>query len=347
MKKLLIILMAAMLSLSACTNKKSAEPENTTTVVHPDPDGERVTIDNLGLTYIVPSSWDEYKTTNIYPLTIQSEGTVARIIYNYINENDIEKISNILGTTSYKDYLTPFFEIMVAETKYFDDGTLDSLTSLYINKEIISTEGEYSYCVLYPYSDVKLEGEELEIFNRLTEDIPLLIASIETESFNAEDIKTVTETEAFNDYIMFSTHTLEGEEVDTSVFVDYDLTMINFWGTYALEKSNEQSTLQEVYEKCKEYELKKVNVINAIVDTPDVFNEMKVAEIKKEAGGEFMTIVLDETLANWVVNNLEGVPTTIFVNNQGKVIGSQIKGAKSADVYFNEIENIANSLENY
>ena len=83
---------------------------------------------------------------------------------------------------------------------------------------------------------------------------------------------------------------------------------------------------------------KKVNVINAIVDTPSEENEKIVKELKSEAGGTFTTIVMDDVLANWAVENLEGVPTTVFVNSEGKIISDQIKGAKSTQTYIDDIE---------
>ena len=47
---------------------------------------------------------------------------------------------------------------------------------------------------------------------------------------------------------------------------------------------------------------------------------------------------MDDVLANWAVENLEGVPTTVFVNSEGKIISDQIKGAKSTQTYIDDIE---------
>ena len=46
---------------------------------------------------------------------------------------------------------------------------------------------------------------------------------------------------------------------------------------------------------------------------------------------------MDQTLANWAVENLKGVPTTVFVNSDGKIVGDNLEGAKSADTYFDEL----------
>ena len=241
-------------------------------------------------------------------------------------------------SSSYQSYLTPIGEIMVAPTENFSNDTLKALTSLYENAENVSEQNGYSYYVLYPCTANTLEGKDLENYNKMAEAVPELIESISTEDFNPENIKPIIDTDELKKYITFDTHTLEGEAINSTVFGDYDLTMVNFWGTYAIDKSNEQAVLGEVYQYCLGLKDKKVNVINAIVDTPSEENEKIVKELKTEAGGTFTTIVMDEVLANWAVENLEGVPTTIFVNSEGKIISEQIKGAKSAQTYIDDIE---------
>lgn len=86
--------------------------------------------------------------------------------------------------------------------------------------------------------------------------------------------------------------------------------------------------LNRFYEKASEYKDKKLNVINAIVDTPSEENEKIIKELKEQAGGKFTTIVMDQTLANWAVENLKGVPTTVFVNSDGKIVGDNLEGGK-------------------
>lgn len=336
MKKLIFLIAAlSVLALSGCSSNHN---DSSSSATASSSQSHTVELKELGLTYTTPAAWAEFETTNLYPLTIQSEGTLARIIYNYVKEEDISSMESATDSSSYQSYLTPICEIMVAPTENFSNDTLKALTSLYENAENVSEQNGYSYYVLYPCTANTLEGKDLENYNKMAEAVPELIESISTEDFNPEDIKPIIDTDELKKYITFDTHTLEGEAINSTVFGDYDLTMVNFWGTYAVDKSNEQAVLEEVYQYCLGLKDKKVNVINAIVDTPSEENEKIVKELKTEAGGTFTTIVMDEVLANWAVENLEGVPTTIFVNSEGKIISDQIKGAKSAQTYIDDIE---------
>ena len=336
MKKLIFLIAAlSVLALSGCSSNHN---DSSSSATASSSQSHTVELKELGLTYTTPAAWAEFETTNLYPLTIQSEGTLARIIYNYVKEEDISSMESATDSSSYQSYLTPICEIMVAPTENFSNDTLKALTSLYENAENVSEQNGYSYYVLYPCTANTLEGKDLENYNKMAEAVPELIESISTEDFNPEDIKPIIDTDELKKYITFDTHTLEGEAINSTVFGDYDLTMVNFWGTYAIDNSNEQAVLEEVYQYCLGLKDKKVNVINAIVDTPSEENEKIVKELKTEAGGTFTTIVMDEVLANWAVENLEGVPTTIFVNSEGKIISDQIKGAKSAQTYIDDIE---------
>ena len=131
MKKLIFITILTLL-LFGCSNSQK---------------GHEVVLDEIGLTYTTPAEWIEFETSNIYPLTIQSNGTLARIIYNYIKADDIEKLNDVSDSGSYTDYLTPICEIMVATQENYD--TLDNITSLYSSSEKVSQQGEYCYYVLY------------------------------------------------------------------------------------------------------------------------------------------------------------------------------------------------------
>lgn len=338
MKRFIITLIASAMVFSAAGC--GAKPNSSAQVSSAETaeGAHEVVLDNLGLTYTTPSAWAEFEKTNIYPLTIQSDGTLARIIYNYIKADDVEKLSDLNDSASLSEYLTPICEIMVAPSENFTNGKLDNLTSLYGKKEDVSEENGYTYSVLSEYTSNKLSGDDLKNFNILSSAVPELIKSISTREFNPEDIKPVIDgTEDIKDYITFDTKTLEGEEISSTVFGDYDLTLVNFWGTYAKDTSNEQAVLEQVYEKASEYKDKKLNVINAIVDTPSEENEKIIKELKEQAGGKFTTIVMDQTLANWAVENLKGVPTTVFVNSDGKIVGDKLEGAKSADTYFDEL----------
>jgi len=354
MKKFICIFTAAVLSASiftACGNKNkttasaplsassSSSSAKTQSSSSKDSNSRTVVLDEVGLTYTTPDEWRSIEKTNLYPRTIQSTGTVARIIYSYIKSEDLNKIQSQTATEDMNKYLYPICEITIAKTENFTNGTLKDIISEYVNDKQVSTQDAYSYHVMYDYTQKStLTGDDLDKYNKAVAAVPDLIKSISTRSFNPDSVKKSVETnDIANNYLTFNTKTLEGNAIDSTVFSNYDLTMVNFWGTYAIDKSNEQNTLEEVYENVQTMD-KKVNVINAIVDTPNDANEATVKDLKSEANGKFTTIVMDDILANWAVKHLEGVPTTVFVDSTGKIVGEQLKGAKSTQTYLDEIK---------
>lgn len=329
MKKLIFLIAAlSVLALSGCSSNQN---DSSSSATASSSQSHTVELKELGLTYTTPAAWAEFETTNLYPLTIQSEGTLARIIYNYVKEEDISSMESATDSSSYQSYLTPICEIMVAPTENFSNDTLKALTSLYENAENVSEQNGYSYYVLYPCTANTLEGKDLENYNKMAEAVPELIESISTEDFNPEDIKPIIDTDELKKYITFDTHTLEGEAINSTVFGDYDLTMVNFWGTYTYPDINETAVLAELDKQIKTME--GVNFMQVVIDTPSEEAEELALKIKAENGAEYTSVIPDKRLASWIVNNIEGIPTTVFVNNDAVVVGEPIQGVKTLDEY--------------
>lgn len=136
--------------------------------------------------------------------------------------------------------------------------------------------------------------------------------------------------------IEFETTNLDEAKVDSSIFKEYDLTMINIWGTYCGPCKEEMPMLQEIYEEMKE---KNVNLIGIVSDADSKENIKIAKDILKASEAKFENIVPDKKLIDNLFKDIQGVPTTIFVDSKGNVIGSEILGAVSKENYIKEIES--------
>ena len=58
-----------------------------------------------------------------------------------------------------------------------------------------------------------------------------------------------------------------------------------------------------------------------------------------------LCIMPDETLGNWILQNLEGLPTTILVNSQAQMVGEKIQGIQSLENYITIVENALSKQE--
>ncbi|WP_176461930.1 TlpA disulfide reductase family protein [Anaeromicrobium sediminis] len=137
--------------------------------------------------------------------------------------------------------------------------------------------------------------------------------------------KTEISTEKLSKFPEFKLNDLNGNEVSSKDFKDYDITMINIWGTFYSPCINELPKLQKLNEA---YEDKNFRLMGIVVDR----DEYGAKELLKEKGITYTNFLpnrdIEELLANF-----DEVPTTIFVNKNGQVLNKVVVGGKSFEDY--------------
>jgi len=319
-KTAVLFLSLALVLCSACSNNMKEVKESRT-----------VSYEELGITYTTPDAWREFEATNLYPSTFAMDDVFAIIDYSYITEEDYEKYIS-RETDSIESLLLSICKIVVISEDNAESKNISSLFSLYNDVVKVGSNDGYEYYISYNYigSENFLPEKDKENYNKMVAAVPELIDSVST--FDFDDTILGKNTEEASKMITFITKTLEGNDINSSVFAEHDLTLLNFWGTNAYPSINEHAVLQEVYEWI-ETEGLNVNIIMAVTDTPDAENEAVALKAKADANAKFTSIMLDTTLANWVINNLDGIPTTVLVDNEAMIISEKIEGVKTADEY--------------
>lgn len=128
----------------------------------------------------------------------------------------------------------------------------------------------------------------------------------------------------------FDTVTLTGDKVTSDLFKDYKITMINLWTTDCSPCIEEMPDIAKLYDSKPEGS----NIISICIDTVDDEKAVKFAtKVMKDAGANFMTLIPDEVLQNTLTNQTRVYPTTIFVDSNGKVVGSPHFGANNEEAY--------------
>ena len=124
----------------------------------------------------------------------------------------------------------------------------------------------------------------------------------------------------------FTTVDIEGNEVTQDIFADADITMINYWGTYCMPCINEMPEIAAISE---EYE-GRAQVIGVPIDVsfsqPDSENYKDMLKILDEADAHFTNIDLAGDILEFA-KAIPGVPTTIFVDKEGNIVGDPVIGA--------------------
>ena len=141
---------------------------------------------------------------------------------------------------------------------------------------------------------------------------------------------------------------MNGAVVTQKIFENHKVTMINLWGTFCSPCISEMPDLAELN---KEYADQGFQVIGIPVDIVDQ-NLIKIDDKVKDArdiisstGADYTHIVPSETLNEAYLNDAQTVPETVFVNSEGKIIGSSYMGAKSKAEWENIIKILLESVE--
>ncbi len=141
--------------------------------------------------------------------------------------------------------------------------------------------------------------------------------------------------------IFIDSSTLEGEPVDSTVFADYDLTMVNIWATWCGPCVNEMPYLQEVYEQMP-------TNVNFFSICGDATGENPTATaILDASGAEFQTLIASTQVQEEIMSMIQAYPTTIFVDREGYLVYA-MQGAPSSDVteaYLNILYSLLEFLD--
>lgn len=180
--------------------------------------------------------------------------------------------------------------------------------------------------------------------NKITSLIVFIILAIsvvgcQQNKSKKEPGKAIVETQSQK--IEFDTKTIDKKEISSDVFKDYKLTMVNIWASYCDNCIEEIPELESLYQEMKG---KNVNIVGVIGDLPDFSDEKLAIEILKTQGATFTNIIPDESLKTGFLNTIEVVPTTVFVDSKGNIMGDPIIGPNSKEVYKKEIDKILKTL---
>lgn len=142
----------------------------------------------------------------------------------------------------------------------------------------------------------------------------------------------------------------DGNEVDKSLFEGHRLTMVNIWATFCNPCLSEMPELGEL---AAEYAKEEggVQIIGICTDITDLSGNTTqeavdgAKQIVEMAGAAYPHLIPNDEFMAFLMQEVPGVPTTFFVDENGEVIGDEVVGAKSKDAWQQEIESRLAMLE--
>ena len=121
----------------------------------------------------------------------------------------------------------------------------------------------------------------------------------------------------------FSSVLLTGETVDSSLFADHKLTMVNIWATYCNPCIAEMPYLGQLHTDYEEGEFQVVGLVVDMLDSDGSIHPMAVEYawmIIDATGAYYPHMLPSDDLILSQLQNLVGVPTTVFVDSQGNIL---------------------------
>ena len=134
----------------------------------------------------------------------------------------------------------------------------------------------------------------------------------------------------------FETTDTKGNKVTEKIFADKDITMVNVWGTFCGPCINEMPELQKIYESLP----KNANLIGIVADVPEGMKDGvdNANYIEKQTGVKYTNLTLSDSLSSFA-KRFYAVPSTIFVDKNGNIIGELVMGA-DIDAYVKNLQNV-------
>ncbi|MCM1124717.1 MAG: TlpA family protein disulfide reductase [Eubacterium sp.] len=130
---------------------------------------------------------------------------------------------------------------------------------------------------------------------------------------------------AANKMPAFNAKDLDGNTVTESIFGAKDLTVVNIWGTFCNPCIREMPELGE-WEKEMPDNVQLVGLVIDIAGDDDSEHHDLAVDITQKAGADFTQIIANQDFAT-ILSDVYGVPTTMFVDKDGNIVGDPIIGA--------------------
>ena len=138
----------------------------------------------------------------------------------------------------------------------------------------------------------------------------------------------------------FSTTDLDGNIVDQSILADYDLTMVNVWATFCRPCIKEMPDLGELAQEYADENVQIIGLVSDVLNTDGTISEEQVQtarDVVEQTGANYLHLLPSQDLFG-VLGQISAVPTTFFVDSEGKQVGYAVISAQSKDKWVETID---------
>lgn len=124
--------------------------------------------------------------------------------------------------------------------------------------------------------------------------------------------------------IVFEGQDVEGNAVSNTIFSEAKLTMVNVWATYCNPCLREMPGLGELAGEYGAGEFQIIGVISDVTEDADGETIAAAASLIEATGADYPHLLLNEAIYFALLKDVTAVPTTFFIDEEGKVLDTVI-----------------------
>ncbi len=228
-------------------------------------------------------------------------------------------------------------EVVMVETSQYEsrsaDGAKPEDFTYFTPAEVLGTNDGYTYILSIPdLDDGALNDAEAADYHACKEYMQTV-----------RDNLTFIPVESGSEMPSFTTKDINGTEVDSTIFAEKKLTVVNVWGTFCGPCIEEMPELAEWAKEMGD-DVQLIGIVGDINGENDTQHIELAQTIAQKANVEFTNLIPNDDFSGFM-SNIIGFPTTFFVDQTGAIVGEPIVGAnvkgckKFVETYFAEHES--------
>ena len=139
----------------------------------------------------------------------------------------------------------------------------------------------------------------------------------------------------------FNLKDLEGKNVSSQIFNDYDMTIVSIWQSTCGPCMNELEALNAIYD---EYKDKGVNIIGISVDNVGITGEEGVKKVAEKLNLKFTNVIADDGYVVELIKYVQGTPTAFIVGKDGEFLMEPRVGSNGTEKDIKAFRNIIEEI---
>lgn len=140
------------------------------------------------------------------------------------------------------------------------------------------------------------------------------------------------ELEPFTPPVTFEAVSADGETVTSDIFADSRLTMVNVWATYCNPCLMEMPYLGELAAEYSPEDFQIIGIISDVMEGDEDTLQTALSLISETGADTYTHLLLNESLYTAMLTDVTAVPTTFFVDSEGRILDT-VLGSKKKDAW--------------